>query len=119
MECINIDHKLSLFNDHWSPRIIARLNGQDVKIAKFSGAFDWHTHHDADEMFLVLNGSLRMEFRDRMVEVHEGQMIVVPRNVEHRPVADTECAVLLFEPAGLLNTGDGPASDRTTEGQWI
>ncbi len=70
-------------------------------------------------MFLVLNGSLRMEFRDHAVEVHEGQMIVVPRNVEHRPVADTECAVLLFEPTGLLNTGDGPASDRTTEGQWI
>ena len=70
-------------------------------------------------MFLVLNGSLRMEFRDRMVEVHEGQMIVVPRNVEHRPVADAQCAVLLFEPTGLLNTGDGPASDRTTEGTWI
>ena len=119
MECINIDYKLSLFNDHWSPRIIARLNGQDVKVAKFSGAFDWHTHRDADEMFLVLKGSFNMEFRDRVVEVHEGQMIVVPRNVEHRPVADTECAVLLFEPTGLLNTGDGPASDRTTEGQWI
>ena len=76
MECINIEHKLSLFNDHWSPRIIARLNGQDVKVAKFSGAFDWHTHRDADEMFLVLNGSLRMEFRDHAVEVHEDQLRV-------------------------------------------
>ncbi len=70
-------------------------------------------------MFLVLNGSFRMEFRDHVAEVHEGQMIVVPRNVEHRPVADTECAVLLFEPTGLLSTGDGPTSDRTTAGQWI
>lgn len=119
MECIDIDHKLSLFTDHWSPRIITSLNGQDIKLAKFSGEFDWHSHADEDELFLVLKGWFIMEFRDRSVEVHEGQMIVVPRGVEHRPVAKEECAVLLCEPAGLLNTGDGPESDRTTSGEWI
>ena len=119
MESINLEDKLSRFTDHWSPRIIARLNGQDVKLAKFSGAFDWHSHRDADELFLVLKGAFRMEFRDRAVDLREGEMIVVPRTVEHRPVAEEECAVLLFEPAGLLNTGEEPTSDRTTSGNWI
>jgi mannose-6-phosphate isomerase-like protein (cupin superfamily) len=90
-----------------------------VKLAKFSGAFEWHSHADADELFLVLQGSFTMEFRDRSVELGEGQMLVVPRGVEHRPVAETECAVLLVEPAGLVNTGDAATSDRTTSGIWI
>ncbi|MDG2200753.1 MAG: cupin domain-containing protein [Phycisphaerales bacterium] len=119
MECIDLEHKLSLFCDHWSPRIISSLNGQDIKLAKFSGSFDWHAHADADELFLVLKGSFTMEFRDHAVDVHEGQVIVVPRGVEHRPVAKEECAVMLCEPSGLLNTGDGPESDRTTSGEWI
>ncbi|MDG1899692.1 MAG: cupin domain-containing protein [Phycisphaerales bacterium] len=119
MQCINIERKLGIFSDHWSPRIIANANGQDIKLAKFSGAFDWHAHDDADEMFLVIKGGFTMEFRDRSVALQEGQMIVVPRGIEHRPVADQECAVLLCEPAGLLNTGDGPESDRTTSGEWI
>ena len=119
MERIDLDEKLSLFNDHWSPRIIASVNGHEVKLAKFSGAFDWHSHAEADEMFVVLNGSFTMEFRDHSVELSEGQMIVVPRGVEHRPVAEAECSVMLVEPAGLLNTGDGEASDHTTSGIWI
>ena len=119
MQHIDIHEKLALFNDHWSPRIIASLNGHEVKLVKFSGSFNWHSHSDADEMFLVIQGSFTMEFRDHCVELSEGQMIVVPRKVEHRPVAETECSVLLVEPAGLLNTGDGEASDHTSSGIWI
>ena len=119
MKPIDLDEKLSRFNDHWSPRIIASVNGQEVKLAKFSGSFDWHSHADADEMFVVLKGSFTMEFRDHSVELSQGQMIVVPRGVEHRPVAEAECSVMLVEPAGLLNTGDGEESDRTTSGTWI
>ena len=119
MERIDLEHALSRFDDHWSPRIIAALNGQEVKLAKFRGAFDWHAHADEDELFLVLDGRFRMEFRDRTVDLEAGQLIVVPRGVEHRPVADEECSVLLFEPAGLINTGDGETSDRTTTGTWL
>ena len=119
MERIDLEQALSRFDDHWSPKIIAALNGQEVKLAKFRGAFDWHAHAEEDELFLVLAGAFRMEFRDRSVELERGQMIVVPRGVEHRPVADEECAVLLFEPAGLVNTGDGETSDRTTTGTWL
>jgi len=119
MNCIDLNAKSDLFRDHWSPKIISSLNGQDVKLAKFQGSFDWHSHTDADELFLVIAGSFTMEFRNHTVEVCEGQMIVVPRGVEHRPVAQAECCVLLFEPSGLLNTGDGALSDRTTAGEWI
>lgn len=116
---IRISDALATFNDHWSPRIIAELNGQQVKLAKFIGAFDWHSHADEDEMFLVIDGSFTMEFRDRAVELHEGDMIVVPRGVEHRPVAEKECSVMLVEPAGLVNTGDLEVSEKTTTGIWL
>jgi len=119
MECIDLDSRLALFEDCWSPRIIAELNGQHVKLAKLEGEFTWHAHPNADELFLVLQGGFTMQFRNRSVEVGEGQVIVVPRGVEHRPVADAPCAVLLLEPAGLLNTGDGPSTDQTTAGIWI
>ena len=119
MKLIDLDEKLSRFNDHWSPRIIASVNGQEVKLAKFCGSFDWHSHADADEMFVVLKGSFTMEFRDHSAELSQGQMIVVPRGVEHRPVAEAECSVMLVEPSGLLNTGDAKESDRTTSGIWI
>lgn len=118
-DMIDIDSKLALFDDHWSPRIVAELNGQQVKLAKFRGAFDWHAHEGEDEMFLVLRGSFTMEFRDRSETLGPGQMIVVPRGVEHRPVADEECSVMLVEPAGLVNTGDAEPNDRTTTGAWI
>ncbi|MDG2291886.1 MAG: cupin domain-containing protein [Phycisphaerales bacterium] len=119
MHSIDLNTALTRFADHWSPRIVAELNGQHVKLAKFSGAFDWHSHADADEMFLVLDGAFTMEFRDHSVELSEGQMLVVPRGVEHRPVADAECSVMLVEPAGLLNTGDSTETERSTCGQWL
>src|SRR5216683_6432684 len=106
MEKINLAEKFSLFHDHWNPRIAGELNGQQVKLVKFTGPFVWH-HHDAeDELFLVVKGRFRMEFRDRHVWVEEGEFIVVPRRVEHRPVAEEECWILLFEPASTLNTGN-------------
>ena len=119
MDCIDLEQKLAVFDDHWSPRIIAEVNGQHIKLAKFEGAYVWHAHADADEVFLVLKGAFTMEFRDRQVALREGQMVVVPRGVEHRPVADAPCSVLLFEPAGLLSTGDSPTTDQTTAGIWL
>lgn len=106
MDTINLAEKLSRFREAWSPRIVAELNGQHVKVAKFRGPFVWHRHEEEDELFLVLKGRLRMEFRGRTAEVGEGELIVVPRGVEHRPVAEEEVHILLFEPAGTLNTGD-------------
>ena len=112
-ERVDLAAAFASFHDHFSPRIAADLNGQQVKLAKFAGAFVWHSHPHEDELFLVWRGCFRMEFRDRTVELGPGQMLVVPRGVEHRPVADSEVEVLLFEPASTLNTGDAPESDRT------
>jgi mannose-6-phosphate isomerase-like protein (cupin superfamily) len=106
MEKINIKEKFSQFSDHWNPRIIGELNGQQVKAAKLKGEFIWHQHEQEDEMFLVTKGKLRMEFRDRTVEIAEGEFIIVPHGVEHRPVAEEEVELLLFEPASTLNTGN-------------
>jgi len=106
MEKINIPEKLSLFNDHWNPRVVAELNGQHVKLVKFQGEFVRHHHEHEDEMFLVLKGEFQIEFRDKTVDIKENEFIVVPKGVEHRPVAKEEVAVLLFEPAGTLNTGN-------------
>ena len=118
MEPIDIKEKLSHFSEYWSPQIIASVNDHEIKLAKFSGPFVWHSHTNADEMFLVLEGSFTMEFRDRSVELSKGQMIVVPRGIEHRPVAENECSIMLIEPAGLINTGDGEETDVTTSGTW-
>src|SRR5687767_6286210 len=110
MKKLNLHEKLSLINDHWNPRIAAELNGQYVKLVKFEGPFTWHHHENEDELFMVVKGRFRMEYRDgdgeQSVWIEEGEMIVVPRGVEHRPVADEECAVLLFEPVSTLNTGN-------------
>ena len=106
MDKIVLADRLAQFTVHWRPKIVGELNGQHVKLVKFQGAFDWHHHEREDELFLVLRGAFRMEFRDRVVELEEGEMLVVPHGVEHRPVADEECAVMLFEPAGTLNTGN-------------
>lgn len=103
---VNLNGKFALFRDHWSPKIVGELNGQQVKLAKFQGPFVWHKHDDEDELFLVHRGSFRMELRDGVVELCAGDFLIVPRGVEHRPVADEEVEVLLFEPAGTLNTGD-------------
>jgi mannose-6-phosphate isomerase-like protein (cupin superfamily) len=106
MEKINIKDKLNQFHDHWNPRIIGELNGQHVKAVKLKGEFVWHHHDFEDELFLVIKGNLRMEFRDKVVEVKEGEFIIVPRQVEHKPVAIEEVEILLFEPASTLNTGN-------------
>ena len=111
---IDLSAKLALFTEHWSPKIVAELNGQQVKLVRFKGDFVWHHHEAEDELFLVLRGAFVMEFRDRRVPVGEGELIVVPRGVEHRPVAAEEVQVMLFEPATTLNTG-ATRSERTIE----
>ena len=103
---VNLREKLSLFDSHWDPKIVGELNGQHVKLVKFQGEFVWHAHEREDELFLVLRGRFVMEFRDRHVAVEEGEFLIVPRGVEHRPVARDEVHVLLFEPATTLNTGN-------------
>ena len=106
MEKVNIKEKLGAFADYWNPRIIGELNGQQVKAVKLKGEFVWHHHDHEDELFLVVKGKLKMEFRDKIVEVNEGEFIIVPHSVEHKPVADDEVQMLLFEPASTLNTGN-------------
>lgn len=106
METIDLAEKLARLDAPWTPKIVAELNGQEVKVAWLEGSFVWHAHEEADELFLVLEGRLRMELRDGAVELGPGQMLVVPRGVEHRPVAEEGTRVLLFEPAGTRNTGD-------------
>ncbi len=105
-EKVNLRAKFASVHDYWKPRVAAELNGQQVKLVKFQGPFVWHHHDHEDEMFLVVRGRFRMEFRDRAVWLEEGEFIVVPRGVEHRPVADEEVDVVLFEPASTLNTGN-------------
>lgn len=112
MNAINIHEKLSTFWTYWDPKIISELNGQYVKLVKFKGEFVWHHHETEDELFFVLKGELMMKFRDRDVLVREGEMIVVPRMVEHKPVAAEEVHVMLFEPSTTLNTGN-VVNDRT------
>ena len=106
MDRVILREKLASFDEHWQPRVIAELNGQHVKVAKLLGEFVWHHHEHEDEMFLVLSGTLTLEVRDRSVTLREGELCVVPRGVEHRPVAENEVEVMLFEPASTLNTGN-------------
>ena len=103
---VNLSSKFSEIHEHWQPHIAGELNGQLVKLVKFQGEFVWHHHDNEDEMFFVVKGQFRMEFQDRAVTIGEGEFIVVPRGVEHKPVADEECWVMLFEPASTLNTGN-------------
>ena len=106
MEKINLQNKFSLIHDHWNPRIAGELNGQHVKLVKFQGEFIWHKHDNEDELFLVVDGEFKMELRDKTIDLKQGEFLIVPRGVEHRPVAEKEVSVLLFEPATTLNTGD-------------
>ncbi|MFT3878075.1 MAG: cupin domain-containing protein [Gemmatales bacterium] len=114
MDKVNLAEKLATFTEHWQPRIVGELNGQHVKLVKFMGEFVWHHHEHEDELFLVVDGVFRMEFRDRAVELKAGEFLIVPRGVEHRPVAEKEVQVLLFEPASTLNTGN-VVNKRTVE----
>ncbi len=105
MTKVNLSEKFSRFDDPWNPKIVAELNGQHVKLAKIKGEFVWHTHDNEDEMFLVIKGSMTIELRDQRVNLNEGEFFVVPRGVEHRPIAVDEAHIMLFEPAGTVNTG--------------
>jgi mannose-6-phosphate isomerase-like protein (cupin superfamily) len=106
MDKINLAEKFAQIREHWRPKVIGELNGQEVKLAKFRGEFVWHHHDGEDELFLAIRGRFRLEYRDRSVEVGPGELVIVPRGVEHRTVADQEVEVLLFEPAGTRNTGN-------------
>ena len=114
MDKVNISEKLSLISDHWNPRIVAELNGQQVKLVKLQGEFDWHHHEREDELFLVLHGALEIHLRDRVVKLSPGEFFIVPQGVEHKPVAERETHVMLLEPATTLNTGN-LRNDRTRE----
>ena len=103
---INISQKLSQFKDHWNPRIIGELNHQHVKLAKLKGEFIWHKHDNEDEMFLVLKGTLKIAFRDKIETIQENEIIIVPRGVEHKPIAEEEVSIMLFEPVSTVNTGN-------------
>ncbi len=106
MEKVDIIGKLATFDEYWDPRIVGELNGQHVKLVKISGAFTWHAHEKEDEFFLVIKGAFRMELRDKNIELREGEFLIVPRGVEHRPVADGEAHIMLFESASTRNTGN-------------
>jgi len=114
MDKVNLADKLALFDEYWSPKVVGELNGQMVKLVKLNGEFVWHKHDQEDELFLVLKGRLKIRLRDRDVDLDEGEFFIVPRGVEHQPVAAQEVHVLLFEPASTLNTGD-IRNERTVE----
>jgi mannose-6-phosphate isomerase-like protein (cupin superfamily) len=116
---VNLADAFARFEEHWSPRIAGELNGQHVKLVKLRGEFVWHSHRDEDELFLVVRGRLRMEFRNGASDVDAGEFLIVPRGVEHRPVAEEEVHVLLFEPAGTLNTGDAGGPRTVAEPERI
>jgi len=116
---INFQHKFALFDERWQPRVIAEMNDYQFKVAKLQGEFIWHSHKDTDETFIVLEGDLRIDFRDGAVHVSSGEMFVVPKGVEHKPSAEREVKLLLIEPRGVLNTGD-EVGERTAQNDvWI
>jgi mannose-6-phosphate isomerase-like protein (cupin superfamily) len=115
---INLDEKFSLFGDHWAPKIIGQLNQLHIKVSKVKGEFIWHAHPETDELFYVHKGELFIDYRDRRNVVRAGELFVVPKGVEHRPVAVEECEIVLIEPAGTVNTGDA-GGDRTAPESWL
>lgn len=118
-EKVNLKEKFELFKDHWTPKIIGELNGQQVKLAKLQGEFVWHNHQEEDELFLVIKGSLKIEFRDKTITLNEGEMYIVPKGVEHNPIAEEEVWVLLFEPATTKHTGEVKAELTQNKLDWI
>jgi mannose-6-phosphate isomerase-like protein (cupin superfamily) len=116
---INFEDKLSGFNEHWSPKIIARMNDYHFKIVKFQGEFVWHRHVDTDEVFIVLDGDMSIHFRNGSVDLKSGEMFVVPKGVEHKPSAGKECSAMVVEPAGTINTGDAGGEMTADDNVWI
>ncbi len=119
MKPINLNEKFKLFDEPWSPRVVAAMNDYRFKLVKVRGEFVWHAHEDTDETFIVLDGELRIEFRDSDVVVKAGEMVVVPKGVEHRPSAEAECRILLVEPAGVVNTGEAGGPQTAETDVWI
>ena len=116
---INLKEKLKLISEHWSPKVIAEMNNYQLKLVKLEGEFVWHKHDDTDELFFCVKGGMKIELRDGSVSLSEGELFVVPRGVEHRPVAEKECQVLLIEPQGVVNTGDVESDLTAPNDQWI
>ena len=116
---INLREKLSKFTDHWSPRIIAEMNDYQFKVVKIKGDFVWHNHDDTDEVFIVLEGEMKIEFEDETVELKEGEMFVVPKGVDHKPYSEKECKIMLVEPKGVVNTGDAGSDLTAPNDVWI
>ncbi|HEY5775799.1 MAG TPA: cupin domain-containing protein [Xanthomonadales bacterium] len=116
---INFADKFKKFDDRWSPRVIAGMNDYQFKLAKVQGEFVWHHHPDTDEVFIVIEGALDIEFRDGMVRLNAGEMFVVPKGVEHKPIADQECRIMLVEPKGTLNTGDAQSDLTAQNDVWV
>jgi len=115
MSKVNLSEKFAKFSDHWQPRLAGRVNDMDVRLVKIIGDFDWHSHAEEDEMFVVIKGQMRMAFRGRTEIVKAGEFIIVPRGIEHRPGADEECQIMLIEPSSVVNTGDGAETARTVK----
>ena len=119
MEKINIKQKLELFSEHWSPKIISELNDYQIKLVKIKDSFVWHSHEDTDELFLVIEGSMKIEFKEETIELNEGEMYVVPKGVTHKTYAENECKVMLVEPTGVINTGEAGGDLTAPNDVWI
>ena len=116
---INLKQKLSIFSEHWSPKVISELNDYQIKLVKIQGDFIWHNHSETDELFLVIEGKMKIEFKDRTVELNKGELYVVPKGVEHRPYAEDECQIMLIEPRGVINTGENKNDLTASNDVWI
>tara|TARA_Y100000766_G_C18871903_1_gene588740 strand:+ start:1106 stop:1465 length:360 start_codon:yes stop_codon:yes gene_type:complete len=116
---INLKQKLSIFSEHWSPKVISELNDYQIKLVKIQGDFIWHNHSETDELFLVIEGKMKIEFKDRTVELNKGELYVVPKGVEHRPYAENECQIMLIEPRGVINTGENKNDLTASNDVWI
>ena len=119
LEKINLKEKFSKFSELWSPKVVAEMNDYQFKLVKIKGNFDWHSHEKTDETFIVIQGTMSIEFRDRFVDLSEGDMLVVPKGVEHKPYAENECKVMVVEPKGVVNTGDSKSSLTAENDVWI
>ena len=119
MDKINLKEKLSMFSDHWSPKIITEMNDYQIKLVKIKGEFVWHNHEDTDELFFVIKGKMHIEFKDKTIELNEGEMYVVPKGVEHKPYAENECEIMLVEPRGVVNTGNTEGELTASNDVWI
>ena len=119
LKAININDKLNKFSDLWSPKVIAEMNDYQFKLAKVKGEFVWHSHEETDETFIVLDGELLIEFRDKKIRLNKGELYIVPKGVEHKPYAENECHIMLIEPKGIINTGDKSTKLTSKNDIWV